>query len=75
VGGHGEPVGVRDPFARNAGSVLRQGVDASRRVTAEPAKRGGVLRVLMASTSSASPTIASLTRRARWGAWVVPHLL
>src|SRR5215208_5157518 len=44
VGGHGEPVGVRDPYPRSAGGVLGQGVYASRRLTADPSERGDVLR-------------------------------
>jgi hypothetical protein len=44
VGVYGEPVGVRDPYARSAGRVLGQGVDASRWVAAEPPERGDVLK-------------------------------
>jgi hypothetical protein len=44
VGGNGEPVGVRDPYARSAGRVLGQGVYASRRLTAEPPECGSVLK-------------------------------
>jgi hypothetical protein len=44
VGGHGEPVGVRDPYARSAGGVLGQGVYASRRLTAQPPECGSVLK-------------------------------
>src|ERR671913_2377915 len=42
VGGYGEPVGVRNPYARSAGCVLGQDVYASRRLTAEPSERGSV---------------------------------
>ena len=44
VGGNGESVGVRDPSARSAGGVLEQGVDASRRLTAQPPECGSVLK-------------------------------
>ena len=41
---YGEPVGVRDPYARSAGGVFRQGVYASLRLTAEPPECGSVLK-------------------------------
>src|SRR5215208_5179843 len=43
VGGHGEPDGIRDPFSYDTIRVLRQSMDASRRLTPEPPERGGVL--------------------------------
>jgi hypothetical protein len=44
VGGYGEPVGVRDPYARSACGVLGQGVYASRRLTVQPPECGSVSR-------------------------------
>ena len=75
VGGNGEPVGVRDPYARSAGRVLGQGVYASRRLTTEPPKCGSVLKkqtpgVLAAGLEGSWPQALRAMR-----AWLEPWVM